>query len=190
MLVTRDPRIVERAKVMRLHGISKDAFNRFTSKKPDWYYEVVAPGYKYNMTDIAAAIGIEQLKKLSDFQQRRSDVAQFYNSELSALPLILPSTPIDCNLHSWHLYVIQLTEEVPLSRDEFVKRMYDFGVGCSVHYIPLHLHPYWRDKYDLKPEMFPNSQRVFERCVSLPIYSSMSDEDLARVRDVIKSIIG
>lgn len=189
MLVTRNKEIADRAKQMRLHGINRDAFDRFTSTKPSWYYEVIAPGFKYNLTDIAASLGIHQIKKVERFQKRREEIARFYNQQLEGLPLILPHMPTGGDLHSWHLYVIQLSQDLPFSRDRFVELMYESGVGCGVHYIPLHLHPYWRDAYNLTPEMFPVSQLIYEQSVSLPIYTKMRYEDLERVVSTVSHII-
>lgn len=190
MLVTRDQEIANRVRIMRLHGISRDAFDRFTAKVPSWYYEVVAPGFKYNMTDIAAALGIHQLKKADRFQARRAQIATMYNEAFSALPIVLPPKPEAGDRHSWHLYVIRLGDSVAMERDRFVERMFELGIGCSVHYIPLHLHPYWRDTYELRPEMFPVSQHIYERTLSLPMYSAMTDADVARVIDSVKQVLG
>jgi dTDP-4-amino-4,6-dideoxygalactose transaminase len=181
MLVTRNPALAKRARVMRLHGINRDAFDRFTSKAPSWYYEIVAPGYKYNLTDLAASLGIHQLKKAHAFQKKRAWLASLYDQRLSSLPLILPPHAASGDLHAWHLYVIRLCDDVSVSRDVFIERMYEQGIGCSVHYIPLHLHPYWRDAYKLTPDMFPASQAVYERAVSLPLYTRMSESDVDRV---------
>ena len=189
MVVTRDQEIAKRCRVMRLHGIDRDAFGRFTSEKPSWWYEVVAPGFKYNMPDIAAAIGVEQLKKVNGFQKRREELAKFYNKALADLPIICPQDVPESDLHAWHLYVIQLKPECGIGRDEFIEKMYAEKVGCSVHYIPLHLQPYWRDKYQLKPEMFPVSQNFFEHCVSLPLYSGLSLDSAALVVSAIKRIL-
>ena len=189
MLVTRDKNIAERANQMRLHGISRDAFDRFTSKKPSWHYEVVAPGFKYNLTDIAASLGIHQLKKVEQFQKRREEIADFYNEQLKGLPMTLPSMPLSGDVHSWHLYVIQLNQGLSISRDRFIELMYENGIGCGVHYIPLHLHPYWRNTYNLTPEMFPVSQSIYEQSVSLPIYSKMTDEDMERVVSTVAKIL-
>ncbi len=186
MLVTRNPEIAKRVRIMRLHGINRDAFDRFTAKVPSWYYEIVAPGYKYNLTDIAASLGIHQLKKANRFQQRRQQIAERYNEALAGLPLILPPAPATGDVHSWHLYVLQLTDAAPVSRDVFIERMFEQGIGMSVHYVPLHLHPYWRDTYHLTPEMFPVSQRVYEHTATLPLYTKMTDEDVERVIAAVK----
>lgn len=189
MLVTRDPEIAKRARIMRLHGISRDAFDRFTAKVPSWYYEVVAPGFKYNITDIAAAMGIHQLRKADFFQVRREQIAKIYDEAFSKLPITLPPQPAVGDKHSWHLYVIGLSDFISLDRDRFVERMFELGIGCSVHYIPLHLHPYWRDTYGLRPEMFPVSQRIFERTLSIPMYSAMTDAEVLRVIDSVKQVL-
>lgn len=186
MLVTRNPEIAKRARVMRLHGINRDAFDRFTAKTPSWYYEIVAPGFKYNMTDIAASMGVHQLKKAHVFQQKRARVAALYDEALASLPIIRPPHGGAGDVHSWHLYVIQLDNSVAVQRDQFVERIFNQGIGCSVHYIPLHLHPYWRDTYHLTPEMFPVSQRIYERTLSLPMYSRMTEADVARVVEAVK----
>ena len=176
MLVTRDKDIAERAKQMRLHGISRDAFDRFTSKKPSWHYEVVAPGFKYNLTDIAASLGIHQLKKVEQFQKRREEIAKFYNQHLKELPLTLPPMPLNGDVHSWHLYIIKLNTGLSISRDRFIELMYEDGIGCGVH-------------YNLTPEMFPVSQRAYEKSVSLPLYSKMTDEDMQRVVSTVEKIL-
>jgi len=181
MVVTRDPRLAERIKVMRLHGISRDAFDRFTAKVPSWYYEIIAPGFKYNLTDIAAALGIHQLRRADAFQRRRAAIAAQYREELAGLPLLLPVDAPDGDLHSWHLFVVRLLDEAPIDRDALVQALFDDGIGCSVHYRPLHLQPYWRDTYGLDAARFPHSQRAFERMLSLPMYTRMTDADVSRV---------
>jgi dTDP-4-amino-4,6-dideoxygalactose transaminase len=186
MLVTRDPEVAKRARIMRLHGINRDAFDRFTSKAPSWYYEIVAPGFKYNMTDIAASMGIHQLKKANIFQEKRASIAALYDSALVDLPLILPPHGASGDIHSWHLYVLQLADSANVTRDLFIERLFEQGIGCSVHYIPLHLQPYWRDTYKLTPEMFPNSQRIYEKTVSLPIYTRMTEADVSRVVSAVR----
>ena len=198
MLVMRDAALAKRAQVMRLHGMSRDAFDRFTATVPSWYYEIIAPGFKYNLTDIAAALGIHQLKKARAFQQRRQTLAQCYDAALAGLPLILPPRPprppplspwpgqAVGDMHSWHLYVVRLADGVPVSRDRFIERLFAAGIGCSVHYIPLHLQPYWRDRYGLQAAQFPHSQHAFERMVSLPMYSGMTEAQVARVAQAVR----
>ena len=182
MLVTRDPDLAARAKVMRLHGINRDAFDRFQAKVPSWYYEIVAPGFKYNLTDIAAALGLHQLKRVSGFQARREQIAARFDEGLADLPVILPPRPQHAgDLHSWHLYVIRLSDAATINRDQLIERLFADGIGVSVHYIPLHLHPYWKARYDLQPEQFPHSQKAYERMVTLPLYTKMTDDDVERV---------
>ena len=181
MVVTRDAALAQRVKVMRLHGINRDAFDRFTAKVPSWYYEIVAPGFKYNLTDIAAAMGIHQLKRARAFQAQRQLLAEAYDTALAGLPLLRPPGPNTGDQHAWHLYVVRLTDAAPISRDVFIERLYAAGIGCSVHYIPLHVQPYWRERYDLRAESFPHSQHAFERLVSLPIYTRMTVADVQRV---------
>jgi len=188
MLVTRDAALAARARTMRLHGMSRDAFDRFTAKVPSWYYEIVAPGFKYNLTDIAAALGLHQLRKADAFRERRARIAALYGEALAGLPLTLPPDAPAGEQHAWHLYVIRLAEG--LQRDRFIERLFEAGIGCSVHYIPLHLHPYWRERYALTPAMFPASQRAYEAMVSLPIYTRMSDGDVARVAAAVRSALG
>ncbi|WP_396267903.1 DegT/DnrJ/EryC1/StrS family aminotransferase [Ideonella sp.] len=185
MLVTRNADLAARAKVMRLHGINRDAFDRFTAKVPSWYYEIVAPGFKYNLTDIAAALGIHQLKRARAFQAKRARLAEGYRRALTGLPLILPPCAADQDVHSWHLFVVRLSTEGVAQRDAVIDHLFRLGIGCSVHYIPLHLHPYWRHRYALKAEDYPASQHAFERMISLPIYSSMTLEDVSRVSSAL-----
>jgi len=189
MVVTRDPALAQRMRTMRLHGMSRDAFDRFTAKVPSWYYEIVAPGFKYNLTDIAAALGIHQLKRAREFQRRREQLAALYDEGLAALPVITPPWPKGGDSHAWHLYVLQLTDAAPLERDPLIERLFAAGIGCSVHYIPLHLQPYWRDRYALRPEQFPNSDRAYRRMLSLPLYTRMSDADVRRVVDAVRAAL-
>ncbi|MDP3083341.1 MAG: DegT/DnrJ/EryC1/StrS family aminotransferase [Rubrivivax sp.] len=190
MLVTRDAALAQRAKVMRLHGMNRDAFDRFTAKVPSWYYEVVAPGFKYNLTDIAAALGIHQLKKARAFQQRRAQIAALYDQAFAGLPLITPPLPPAGQTHAWHLYALRLADGAGVERDRFIERLFDAGIGCSVHYIPLHLQPYWRDRYALAAADFPHSQHAFERTLSLPIYTRMTGTDVERVTAAVRAALG
>ena len=190
MVVTYNSDLAKRIKIMRLHGIDRDAFDRFQSKKPAWYYEVIAPGFKYNMTDIAAAIGIQQLKKLPRFLKRRKYLAKRYLSSLANLPLILPADDIDGGSHSWHLFVIRLQDNVKMNRDELVQFLNDKGIGSSVHYVPLHRQPYWRDKYSLSVDMFPEADKAYHSMVSIPLYTGMTDEQQDRVINALHDALG
>ena len=188
MLVTRDRKIVERARIMRLHGISRNIFDRFQAGG-DWHYEVVAPGFKYNMTDIAAAIGLRQLARLEEMQSRREKIAEAYTRELTGLPLVLPAKPRLGDVHSWHLFPVRLFR-AQIERDALVAHLKANGIGVSVHYIPLHMHPYWRDHYSLKLDDFPVSTEAYRGMVSLPIYSKMVDGDVDRVIACLRDAIG
>ena len=189
MAVTRDAALAARMKVMRLHGINRDAFDRFTAKVPSWYYEIVAPGFKYNLTDIAAALGIHQLKRAHEFRDARARIAARYDARLADLPLILPPQPAAGDLHSWHIYVLRLTEDAPVGRDAVIEALFAAGIGSSVHYIPLHQQPYWRERYGLRAEDFPHSQRAYERTFSLPLYSRMTEADAERVAAVLRGVL-
>lgn len=190
MLVTRNPDIANRCRVMRLHGINRDAFDRYRSKTPAWFYEVVAPGYKYNMSDLSAAMGIQQLRKLRGFQRKRSEIATRYNDCLQDLPLILPPKPLDGDVHAWHLYPILLKDDSPVSRDQFIVEMSQLGIGCSVHFIPLHLQPYWRDSCELDKSSFPSSQYLYEKEISIPLFTRMTGADVERVVRAVRKVLG
>jgi dTDP-4-amino-4,6-dideoxygalactose transaminase len=190
MVVTRDPALARRMRVMRLHGMSRDAFDRFTATVPSWYYEIVAPGFKYNLTDIAAALGLHQLRRARAFQQRREAIAAQYDAAFAGLPLITPPRPAAGDVHAWHLYVLRLGDGAGIGRDALIERLFAAGIGCSVHYIPLHLQPYWRDRYGLTPQAFPHSQRAYETMLSLPLYTRMTDADVQRVAGAVRAALG
>lgn len=190
MVVTRDQNLASRMRIMRLHGISRDVFDRFRSTAPSWYYEVVAPGFKYNLPDLAAAIGVEQLRKAEAFRAARERIAQQYNHAFEGLPLQRPAIRDCADQHAWHLYQIQLDlENLRVTRDDFIKQLGELGVGTSVHYIPLHLHPYWRDRYALDPSHFPVATKVYERVLSLPIYPGLTQEMVDRVIWAVRSLL-
>lgn len=190
MVVTKNKDMVKRIKTMRLHGIDRDAYDRYTSEKPAWYYEIVAPGYKYNMSDIMASMGIHQLKKAERMKARRREIAMRYTEALQGLPLTLPYLPAEDEDNAWHLYPVHIRKDAPVMRDEFIKQMsFSAKIGCSVHFIPLHLQPYYRDKYGLTPQMFPCATEAFESEVSLPIYPKMTDEDVEYVIEQIRRIL-
>jgi dTDP-4-amino-4,6-dideoxygalactose transaminase len=188
MITTDDDGLAERCRVMSLHGISKDAWKRYTAEG-SWYYEIIAPGFKYNMTDIAAALGLAQLRKAELMLRRRKDIAARYTETLSGIAALqVPKTPAYSS-HAWHLYMLRLNlEQLSIDRAAFVERLRERNIGVSVHFIPLHLHPYYRDLYGYEPEDFPVAYREYLREISLPIYSTMSDDDvdsvIAAVADV------
>ena len=189
MVITKNADLAARMKIMRLHGISRDAFDRFTSKTPAWYYEIVAPGFKYNMTDMASAMGRVQLKRLPAFWERRQKLAERYHQTLQELPLILPATALAGDKHSWHLYVLRLQEHVAISRDDVIQKLSDLGIGTSVHYVPLHRQPYWRDRYGLMPEQFPEADKAYQRMFSIPLFTAMSDDDQERIIQALRTVL-
>ena len=189
MVVTRNSNLAKRMRIMCLHGIDGNVFDRFQSKKPAWYYEVVAPGFKYNMTDIAAAIGIHQLKRLPEFLRRRQYLVKRYFDSLSDLPIILPTDDMDGGSHAWHLFVIRVQDDSPANRDELIQILSDQGIGSSVHYVPLHRQPYWRDKYKLTTDMFQITDKAYQAMLSIPLYTAMSDKQQDRVIQVLREAL-
>jgi dTDP-4-amino-4,6-dideoxygalactose transaminase len=190
MVVTNNDQIASRIRTMRMHGIDRDVYSRYQTEKPFWYYEVVAPGFKYNMPDIAASIGVHQLARLEEMLDRRQTIAERYLESFSDLPVRLP-VPVNAeDLHAWHLFIMQLElDRLAIDRNRFIELMSEQGVGTSVHFIPLHLQPYWRDTYGLQSRDFPVASSVFERVVSLPIYSKMSDEDVDQVISAVRKLL-
>lgn len=186
MLTTNDDAAADRCRIMSLHGISRDAWKRYTAEG-SWAYDIVAPGYKYNMTDVAAALGLVQLDKLERMWRRRGQIAQRYDAAFRGVAELELPARAATNQHAWHLYMLRVdNERLPGGRDRFVDELRRRNIGASVHFIPLHLHPYYRDSYGYKPEDFPVATREFRREVSLPIYSRMSDQD---VDDLIASVL-
>ena len=190
MAVTRHPALAERMRVMRLHGMSRDAFDRFSAKTPAWYYEIVAPGFKYNMTDVAAAMGVEQLARLPQFVQRRQYLAARYQAQLAGLPLVQPADAPAGDTHAWHLYVVRLVPGARAGRDEIIQALSDRGIGTSVHYVPLHRQPYWRDRYQLTPARFPHAEAAYQCMLSLPLFTAMHDTDQDRVIGALHELLG
>lgn len=189
MVTTDSDEYAERIQVMRLHGISRDAWNRY-GEGGSWYYEVVAPGYKYNMPDLAAAIGLHQLARAEEFRQARERLAQRYTRAFAEVEEIETPVALPDRQHAWHLYVIRLrTERLALSRAQFIEALRERQIGASVHFIPLHLQPYYRDKYGYRRGDFPEAERAFDRAVSLPIYPRMTDQDQQDVIDAVREII-
>lgn len=185
MVTTDRPEWAERMRARRLHGITRDAWKRYSSEG-SWFYEVNYPGYKCNMTDVAAALGLQQLRKLDRFHGTRTYYAGLYRTGLGDLPeLTLPETPPWAE-HAWHLYILQLNlERLTINRDQFIEALRERQIGTSVHFIPLHLHPYYRDTFGYRPEDFPCALSAYERSVSLPLYPRMTEAD---VWDVIRAV--
>jgi dTDP-4-amino-4,6-dideoxygalactose transaminase len=185
MLVTNNQAWAERAGIMAMHGISRDAWKRYTAEG-SWFYEVIDAGYKYNMTDIVAALGLQQLARRQWLLQRRQSIAAVYNAAFTGVEeLEIPPDRVDCQ-HAWHLYALRIRpERLTITRDDFIKELTAANIGTSVHFIPLHLHPYYRDTYALAPEDFPVALSTYQREISLPIYPSMTEDD---VQDVVAAV--
>ncbi|WP_319563224.1 DegT/DnrJ/EryC1/StrS family aminotransferase [Marispirochaeta sp.] len=179
MVVTDDDRIAARIRTMRLHGIDRSIWDRYTSSRAQWGYSVVEAGYKYNLTDLAAAIGRVQLKKAGAFLTRRKKIAAAYTRVFRGIPEL--EIPTSQGEHAWHLYILRLSHGSRVSRDRLIESLRQQGIGTSVHYIPLHLMPYYRDRYSFTPENFPNALDSYSRCLSLPIYPKMGDSQVDRV---------
>jgi dTDP-4-amino-4,6-dideoxygalactose transaminase len=191
MLVTDDEDIYKRVKTMRLHGISKDIWGRFTSDKPAWEYDVVAPGFKYNMPDINAAIGLAQLEQAEELRKQRQDVVEGYYENLKDVDMLdLPVTKLPFSDHSWHLFPIVLNERANIGRNEFIEKMSEAGIGTSVHYKPLHRMTYYKDRYRLIPEDYPVAEKIWKGTVSLPLYPGMTKDEVLYVCDIVKDLLG
>jgi dTDP-4-amino-4,6-dideoxygalactose transaminase len=188
-MLTGPLELVEEARLWGLHGMSRDAWKRYSSNG-SWYYEVVRAGYKYNMTDVQAALGLHQLRKLEGFQARRREIVRRYNAAFS--PRAEFQTPVERPEveHAWHVYVLRLNPECfGLSRNRFIEELKARNIGASVHFIPIHLHPYYRDKYGYKPEDFPVAYREYRRIISLPLSPRMADGDVADVIEAVYDIV-
>jgi len=186
-MLTGDAESLAIARVLALHGMSRDAWKRY-DETGDWFYEVQQPGFKYNMTDIQAGMGLRQLEKMTAFQHRRHAIASRYNAAFSEVDALETPATRSHITHAWHLYVLRVNPEaLSVTRDEFIVRLRDKRIGTSVHFIPVHLHPYYRDKYGWEPTAFPIAYEQYLRLISLPLNPAMSDQD---VDDVIEAVVG
>lgn len=188
-MLTGTPEFIEKARIAHLHGMTKDALKRY-EKGGSWKYEVVMPGFKYNMTDLQASLGLRQLDKLARFQKRRREIVNRYNHAFNGLRQL--ETPTERNevTSSWHLYVLRLNLEcLTIDRDQFIEELKSRNIGTSVHYISVHLHPYYRDKYGLKPENLPVTSANFERIISLPLSAKITDTEVDTVIDAVNDIL-
>ncbi len=189
-MLTGDPELIARAKVLSLHGMNKDAWKRF-DKTGSWYYEVTAPGFKCNMTDIEASIGMWQLRKLAGFQQRRREIVAMYQNAFGNEEMLECPVERDDVEHTWHLYVLRLNSEAwRIDRNQVIEELKARNIGTSVHYIPIHLHPFYRDKYGYQPNDFPVTHGNYERMLSLPLAPRLSDADVQDVIAAVMSLVG
>ncbi len=187
-MLTGPPELIDEARIWSLHGMSRDAWGRY-SEKGSWFYEVIRPGFKYNLTDIQAALGLQQLRKLNEFQARRVEIARRYNESFGRIPeLSCPVTRPDVE-PAWHLYVVRLNlERLRITRNQFIEELKQRKIGASVHFIPVHLHPYYRDKYSFQPDDFPVAYDAFQKIVSLPLNPRLTDQDVQDVIDAVGEI--
>jgi len=189
MVTTKNSEWAEKIKILRLHGISKDAWKRY-SKEGSWYYEITDLGYKYNMTDVQAALGISQLKKVERMWKMRQEIARKYNNTFGSLPEITIPFIKSNRTTAWHLYVIKLNGgALKIDRNRFIEELGKRGINTSVHFIPLHRHPFYRKKICSKSENFPNADWIYERIISLPIYPGMKKNEVETVIEAVKNTI-
>lgn len=188
MICTENDALAERCRIMALHGISKDAWKRYTAEG-SWYYEIIAPGYKYNMTDVASAMGLAQLRKARTMFERRKEIARRYNDAFSPIAEVqVPGDRRDAQ-HAWHLYMLRLNlDRLSIDRARFMQELKKRNIGASVHFIPLHCHPYYRETFGYRETDLPVAFREYTREVSLPIYSRMTDGDVGCVVEAVSSI--
>jgi len=189
MITTKHGDLADKIRMLSLHGISKDAWKRYSSEG-SWYYEITYSGYKYNMSDLQASIGIHQMKKLDQMQKRREEIADKYNRAFGQIPQITTPTVKKYTTHAWHLYPVQVNSELlSINRNEFIEALKAENIGTSVHFIPLHLHPYYKEKYGFKGDDFPIAESLYNNEISLPIYPKMEDKDVEDVISAVKKII-
>jgi dTDP-4-amino-4,6-dideoxygalactose transaminase len=190
MLTTDSEDIARRVRVMRLHGIDRDVWRRFTDASAGWDYDVVAPGYKYNMPDVAAAIGLAQLERAHAFRAERERCARFYLDRLASIAwLDLPTPVVPHADHAWHLFPVVVKPGAPLSRAALIARLNQAGIGTGVHYRPVHRMTYYRERYGLAPERFPNAERIWQGTLSLPIYPSLTMQELDYVCSTLQKAL-
>lgn len=188
-MITGAEELIDECQIWKLHGMSRDAWMRY-EKNGSWYYEVITPGFKYNMTDIQAAIGLVQLERLAGFQRRRLEVVQRYNDVFGDMEELETPTERPEVQSAWHLYVLRLNLDLlTITRNQFIEEMGARNIGTSVHFIPIHLHPYYREKYGWKPEDFSVTFREYQRVVSLPLHPGLTDHDVTDVIEAVCDIV-
>lgn len=189
MILTREQRNAERIRTLALHGMSQDAWKRFSDEGYN-HYRVVEAGFKYNMTDLQAAIGLHQLRKVTKFWKRRQELWRYYERALADLPISLPEGPAPDTVHGYHLYTILVDEaKTGISRDAFLSAMHALHIGTGVHYLSIPEHPYYRERFGWRPEAYPNAQRIGQQTVSLPLSPKLTDSDARDVVDAVKAVL-
>jgi dTDP-4-amino-4,6-dideoxygalactose transaminase len=187
--LTGDPALVEKSRIIGHHGMNRDAWKRF-DRSGSWYYEVVLPGYKYNMTDMQAAIGLRQLKRLGGFQTRRREVVARYEAGLKDLAALELPVERAWAESSWHLYVVRLKAgALRIDRNAFIDELKNRNIGTSVHYLPVHMHPFYRDKYGYRPEDNPVAADSYARMLSLPLHAGLTDQDVDDVVAAVRELV-
>ena len=189
MITVDDEELANRCRRLALHGMSRDAWQRYTSEG-SWYYEVLEPGYKQNMSDVQAALGIHQLRRLDGFIARRQHYAAQYDRAFSDLPEVSVPVRQPRRTHSFHLYPVRFSQDrLRIGRDDIIRELARGNIGTSVHFIPVHLHPYYRDTFGYKRNDLPNAVRIYDELVSLPLYPAMSEDDVAGVAEAVRAIV-
>jgi dTDP-4-amino-4,6-dideoxygalactose transaminase len=188
MVTTNNPDFADKIKMYGLHGMSRDAWKRFSDEGYK-HYQVIFPGFKYNMMDIQAAIGLHQLSRVEQNLQRRNEIWRLYNQALADLPIGLPAADEPDTTHARHLYTLMIDEaRTGLDRDRFMQALYEQNIGTGVHYLGVHLHPYYRDRFGYRPEDFPNATWISERTISIPLSPKLSNSDIERVVEAVRGI--
>jgi len=188
-MLTGPPDVIDQARIWSLHGMSRDAYKRYTADG-SWSYEVVLPGFKYNMPDLQAALGLQQLRRLPEMQRTRLRHVAHYNRALASLEEVQTPTEREHVESAWHIYLLRLNlEMLKIDRAQFIEELRALNIGSSVHFIPVHLHPFYRDKYRYRPDDYPVAYREFMRCISLPLSPSLTDEDVDDVVEAVTSIV-
>ncbi len=188
MVATNNDEIEDKVRLLRLHGMSHDAWKRYDAKG-SWYYEVLACGLNYKMTDVQSSLGLHQLARLDGFIERRTEIVEDYKRRLGHLPeLVLPKARPEVH-HAWHLFPVWVQASSGIGRDALIEELKAKGIGTSVHFIPIHYHPYYQQTLGVKPGDFPNTDKLFAGLLSLPLFPKMTNEDVARVSDAVEEII-
>ena len=188
-MLTGSPELIDRARILGLHGMSRDAWKRY-GQGGSWFYQVDEPGFKYNMTDVQAAMGVAQLRKLDRFQARRRAIVAAYNSafeDVNALEVPTERAEVE---HAWHLYVLRLRlGALRIGRNQFIDELTALNIGTSVHFIPIHIHPFYQQKYQYQPRHFPVAYQTYERMLSLPLHPMLTDADVSDVMSAVLDVV-
>ncbi len=188
MVTTNDDKIAKRISQMRLHGMDRDAWDRYTSDKASWEYDIIAPGFKANLPDVLSAIGREQLKKAELFRQKRTEIVKKFNEAFKDCDFL--TLPPDGEGNAWHLYLVQIkSEKLDCDRNTFAKELQSLGIGISMHFIAIFHFTYWKEKYpDFTAENYPNAENHYQNTITLPLWPNMNEDDVKTVIETVKSV--